>query len=54
MAIQEKYIIKDREVGNIIDIFSSLEEAKKALEIFEKEDREEGIFIENFYEIVKK
>lgn len=35
----EVFVIQDREAGNIIDEFSTLEEAQKALAIYEKEDK---------------
>lgn len=47
-----KYRIEDREAGNIIDRFYTLEEAEKTLEEYEKEDKEDGSYTENFYEIV--
>lgn len=46
------YKIQDREAGNEIDTFTSLEEAEKELIVYEKEDKENGIFVEDFYEIV--
>lgn len=48
-----KIVIRDREAGNVIDIFSSFEEAQKELKAYEASDREEGIYTENFYEIVE-
>lgn len=49
----EKYnwIIRDREAGNKIDCFKTLEEAKKTLEEYEKQDKIDGIYEPNFYEI---
>jgi len=46
-----KYVIQDRESGNIIDQFSSLENAEKTLNEFEYSDKLEGIFKPDFYEI---
>ena len=48
-----KYIIQDREAGNFIDEFATLEEAKNALEAYESEDKKDGTFTPNFYEIVE-
>lgn len=52
-VIKDKYVIRDREAGNIIEGFKTLEKAKKALEKFEKTDKKEGTFEENFYEIAE-
>ena len=46
-----KYVIQDKEAGNIIDQFSSLESAEKTLNEFEYSDKLEGIFKLDFYEI---
>lgn len=51
--MKPKYIIRDREAGNYIDSLVSLEEAQKALSDYEKEDKRDNIYEENFYEIVK-
>ena len=48
------YIIRDREAGNIIDEFKTKKEAEKILKKYEDEDKKEGVFSINFYEIVKK
>ncbi len=45
------YVIRDREAGNIIDKFSTYEEAQQALNQYEKEDKEDGIYTPDFYEI---
>lgn len=42
----------DREAGNKIEVFNTLEEAKKAIIAYEKEDKHNGIYEENFYSIV--
>lgn len=47
-----KYIIRDREAGNVIDEFPTAEKALKALAKFEKQDKANGEFTENFYEVV--
>lgn len=43
--------IRDRQGGNIIDSFDSLEAAMYALNEYEEADKLEGVYKENFYEI---
>lgn len=43
--------IRDRQGGNVIDSFDSLEAATYALNEYEQADKLEGIYTENFYEI---
>ena len=45
------YEIRDREAGNVIDVFDKLEDAKKEVEKYEQMDKEDGNFSNNFYEI---
>ncbi len=47
------FAIQDREAGNIVDIFNSEAEAEKELIEYEKNDKEEGIYFPDFYEIVE-
>lgn len=47
-----KWIIQDREAGNFIDEFNSLVDAEIALTQYEEDDKNEGIYKEDFYEIV--
>jgi len=47
-----KYIIQDREAGNIIDVFDSYDDAANTLSMYEAQDKADEIFIANFYEIV--
>lgn len=47
------YVIRDREAGNIIDRFSTYEEAQQALNQYEQEDKEEGTYTPDFYEIIE-
>lgn len=49
-----RFIIQDREAGNIITGFDTLEAAKEELEKFEKKDRENGTYVEGFYEIAER
>jgi len=46
------YKIICKENGNVIDTFQSYDEALDALSEYEYQDSKEGIFIENFYEII--
>lgn len=46
-----RYIIRDREAGNIIDSFDTPDEAKCELIQFEKTDKKEGSYTPDFYEI---
>lgn len=45
------FIIQCREAGNKVESFKTLEDAEKALEMYEKEDQENDCFVEDFYEI---
>lgn len=47
-----RWIIQDREAGNFIDEFATLIDAEIALDKFEEDDKLEGIYEEDFYEIV--
>lgn len=49
-----KYIIRDRESGYEITSCTTLECAEKLLEEYEKEDKEDGIYTPDFYEIVEE
>ena len=43
--------VRDRQGGNIIDSFDSLEAATYALNEYEEADKIDNIYEENFYEI---
>jgi len=47
------YIIRDREAGNIIEECATIEEAKTTLAAYEEEDRKDGCYEPDFYEIVE-
>jgi hypothetical protein len=49
----QRYGIRDREAGNIIESNLSLDEAEMMLIDYEDKDKQEGIYIKNFYEIFK-
>ena len=44
-------VIRDREAGNVIEHFNTVEEAKKTLERYEEQDKKDGVYVEDFYEI---
>lgn len=46
-----RFITRDREAGNEIERFETLELAKKAVAEYEATDKEEDTFTEDFYEI---
>ena len=46
-----KIVIRDREAGNVITEFDTVEEAKKELEKYEAQDKKDGVYVEDFYEI---
>lgn len=50
--MRKQYIIRDREAGNIIEACGSLNDARKLLSSYEKQDVEDGIYVEDFYEII--
>jgi hypothetical protein len=45
------YYTRDREAGNIIDKFETEQEALKAIKSYEEEDKRDGSYIPDFYEI---
>jgi hypothetical protein len=47
------YIIRDMEAGNTIDICDTFEEAEKQVKQFEEDDKENGCYTSDFYEIVE-
>lgn len=46
-------VVRDREAGNIMDEVESLEEGQKVIEQFEAEDRENGNYEPDFYEVAE-
>ena len=51
---KKTYRIQDREAGNVIETGLTLEEAQEMLAKFEAEDKQEGTYTEDFYEIVQE
>lgn len=48
------YTIQDKEAGNVIETGLTLDEAKATLEKFENDDKKEGSYTPDFYEIVEE
>ena len=44
-------VIRDREAGNVITEFETMEEAHKEIEKYEEQDKKDGVYVEDFYEI---
>ena len=44
-------VIRDREAGNVIEHFNTVEEAQKEIERYEEQDKKYGTYSEDFYEI---
>lgn len=51
---QEIYVIRDREAGNELDEFETMEEALEELARYEEIDKMDGDYTPDFYEIVTK
>lgn len=49
-----KYILRDKEAGNTIAEFATQEEAELALQEYEEEDKRDGTYEPDFYEIIKE
>lgn len=49
----KKYVVRDREAGNIIEYFKTKEEAEQAIEDYERSDKIEGIYEADFYEVAE-
>ena len=47
-----KYQIQDKEAGNVIEKDLTIAEAEKLLQEYEQEDKNEGTYSPDFYEIV--
>lgn len=48
------YVIRSRESGDTIEEVATLDEAKKIVESYEAEDRKDGSFTPDFYEIYEQ
>ena len=47
----KSYKIQEREAGNVIETDLTIEQAERELKVFENQDKKEGTFVPNFYEI---
>lgn len=47
----KKYYTCDREAGNKIESFNTIEEARQAIKEYEEKDKKENIYEEDFYQI---
>lgn len=50
----KKFYTADRETGSHIEAFATYEEAQKAIEAYEDQDKQHGVYEENFFDIVDK
>ena len=48
-----RFVTRDREAGNIIDEFKTMEEAEAAVLAYEEEDRKLGAYEPDFYEVAE-
>lgn len=46
-----RFYTANRETGTFIDEFDTYEEAKKAIEEYEEQDKTDGIYEADFYEV---
>ena len=46
------FIIRDREAGNYISQHNTYEEAMKAYNMYEADDKNDGVYTPDFYEII--
>ena len=47
-----KFYTADREAGNKIEPFNTIEEAKKAILKYEEQDKKDGVYTPDFYDVV--
>lgn len=46
-----QWVTRDRKHGNIIECFDGKEDAEQAIILYEKEDKEDGVYEDDFYEV---
>ena len=49
-----RYIVRDKEAGNVIDFCDTETDAEQLVQKYEQQDKDEGNYTPNFYEIVKE
>ncbi len=47
-----KFFTADREAGNIIERFETIEDAMNAIKTYEEEDQKNGVYSPDFYDVV--
>lgn len=47
------FAVRDREAGNLIDVFNTYQAALMAIELYEAEDKLNGCYEPEFYEVVE-
>ena len=52
--MKKVYVIQNRETGTFIDRFEILDEAVEQLYNYEEENKRDGVYVEDFYEIVEQ
>jgi len=50
--MEQKIYVADKEAGNIIEEVASIEEGLKLIEKYEEEDKKEGTYQPDFYDVV--
>jgi len=50
----QRYSVIDREAGNVIERDLSLDEAEMTIVDYEDNDKRDGLYVPNFYEIKKQ
>ena len=48
------FYARDKEAGNVIDEFATREEAEQAIIEYEEQDKKDGIYEPNFYEVYEE
>jgi len=47
------FVTRDREAGNVIETFGSHEDARKAINRYEADDRRDDLYTPDFYEVAE-
>ena len=50
-TIEYRFKVQDREAGNVIGYFTTKEEADETVAMFEENDKEDGTYTPDFYEV---
>ena len=49
----KKWVVRDREAGNVIEWVDSAADGEALIRDFEKQDMDEGVYTPDFYECVE-